>query len=264
VSNNQFSCAIPDEFCELSSIKLIDLKYNELTGSIPNMFHKLDDLDCFVVQGNSLTGELPKSLGYPAYIDCILTENNCEDESFGNFFTGQIAFQVIRKCDITICNSPPPPSRPSLPPLPPPPPPPEARETPPSPPPPPPESEPPCPPKPDYEYVDEAEYYLNFPSTSKAPAAVRRLAELARSIGIGSGPLAVGAGAVALVAVVALAVYGTALGRKDAAEATFEASTAGQPPKQQHDAAIEVGTPQVAPVVAGARHRRPSKEACEA
>jgi len=207
LAENELSCPIPDEFCNLASIMLIDLKENKLTGPIPDMFYNLDNLDCFVVQGNYLTGKLPKSIGYPAYVDCILTRyETCESGKITNTLEPPIEFRVLRKCDITICNSPPPPSRPNLPPLPPPPPPPEARETPPSPPPPPPESEPPCPPKPEYTYVsaeDFDDYFDGFKSGTR-----RTLAELVRALGVDESPVAAAVGGIiALVAVVAFVAF---------------------------------------------------------
>ncbi|CAN0900925.1 Receptor-like protein 56 [Linum grandiflorum] len=55
LANNNFSGEIPEEFGDLTTIRLMNLSHNELTGPIPSAFSSLDQMESLDISYNNLT-----------------------------------------------------------------------------------------------------------------------------------------------------------------------------------------------------------------
>ncbi|CAN0900917.1 Receptor-like protein 13 [Linum grandiflorum] len=62
LANNNFSGEIPEEFGDLTTIRLMNLSHNELTGPIPSAFSSLDQMESLDISYNNLTGSIPPQL----------------------------------------------------------------------------------------------------------------------------------------------------------------------------------------------------------
>ncbi|CAI0389502.1 unnamed protein product, partial [Linum tenue] len=62
LSGNNFTGEIPEEFGNLTSIKLLNLSHNALTGSIPSTFSKFEQIESLDLCYNNLTGSIPAQL----------------------------------------------------------------------------------------------------------------------------------------------------------------------------------------------------------
>ncbi|CAI0389631.1 unnamed protein product [Linum tenue] len=62
LSDNNFTGEIPEEFGNLTSIKLLNLSHNALTGSIPSTFSKFEQIESLDLCYNNLTGSIPAQL----------------------------------------------------------------------------------------------------------------------------------------------------------------------------------------------------------
>lgn len=59
---NKLSGKIPEEICELSRLKFLNLSDNNIRGLIPEKIGHLAKLQSFLLNGNSITGPVPSSL----------------------------------------------------------------------------------------------------------------------------------------------------------------------------------------------------------
>ncbi|MFS8014066.1 putative leucine-rich repeat-containing, plant-type, leucine-rich repeat domain superfamily [Helianthus anomalus] len=80
VSNNKLNGEIPPSICDLLSLLLLDLSFNNITGSIPPCLKK--SIEYFFVSNNRLNGEIPPSI-------CDMLSLRLLDLSFNNI-TGSI------------------------------------------------------------------------------------------------------------------------------------------------------------------------------
>ncbi|CAN1120335.1 Receptor-like protein 56 [Linum perenne] len=62
LANNNFNGEIPEEFGNLTTIKLLNLSCNDLTGSIPSTFSSLKQMESLDLSYNNLTGSIPPTL----------------------------------------------------------------------------------------------------------------------------------------------------------------------------------------------------------
>ncbi|KAK8602429.1 hypothetical protein V6N12_052236 [Hibiscus sabdariffa] len=83
---NRLSGQIPDEVGYCSSLRSLDLSFNELYGDIPFSISKLKQLELLDVRNNSLTGSIPQNIG-----NC--TAFQVLDLSY-NQLTGEIPFNI--------------------------------------------------------------------------------------------------------------------------------------------------------------------------
>ncbi|CAI0389498.1 unnamed protein product [Linum tenue] len=101
LSGNNFTGEIPEEFGNLTSIKLLNLSHNALTGSIPSTFSKFEQIESldlcynnltavFSVAYNNLSGRTPERVAQFATFN-----ENCYD---GNPFL--CGWPLPKKCTI--------------------------------------------------------------------------------------------------------------------------------------------------------------------
>ncbi|CAL1359274.1 unnamed protein product [Linum trigynum] len=62
LSDNNFTGEIPEEFGNLTSIRLLNLSHNALTGSIPSTFSNFEQIESLDLCHNNLTGPIPTQL----------------------------------------------------------------------------------------------------------------------------------------------------------------------------------------------------------
>ena len=77
----------------LSSLNLLDLSYNDLTGAVPPL-QPLSSLQTLQLQGNKFTGSLPQSAGFSS-----LTTANFQE----NQFTGTNPSMHCDECIVATC-----------------------------------------------------------------------------------------------------------------------------------------------------------------
>ncbi|KAL1803298.1 hypothetical protein ACET3Z_031945 [Daucus carota] len=61
LSNNKFSCDVPDLFRNLKGQKLLNLSYNELSGNIPQSFGDLESIEILDLSDKNISGTIPQS-----------------------------------------------------------------------------------------------------------------------------------------------------------------------------------------------------------
>ncbi|XP_056177541.1 receptor-like protein 49 [Syzygium oleosum] len=104
ISNNRLSGEISPLICNLTSIQMIDLSYNNLTGSLPQCLSNLSGtLEVMSLQSNNFIGKIPNLNGNSCALIMIdLSFNklhgplprslrNCDDLEFLNFGNNQIS-----------------------------------------------------------------------------------------------------------------------------------------------------------------------------
>ncbi|KAL3753052.1 hypothetical protein ACJRO7_000448 [Eucalyptus globulus] len=102
ISNNRLSGEISPLICNLSSIQMIDLSYNHLTGFLPQCLSNLSGtLEVMSLQSNNFIGKIPNLNGNCALVMIDLSCNkldgplprslrNCDNLEFLNFGNNQI------------------------------------------------------------------------------------------------------------------------------------------------------------------------------
>ncbi|KAI3424639.1 LRRNT_2 domain-containing protein [Psidium guajava] len=103
ISNNRLSGGISPLLCNLSSVRVIELSYNNLTGFIPQCLSNLSDtLEVMSLQSNNFIGKIPNLNGnFCALVMIDLSNNklhgplprslrNCHNLEFLNFGNNQI------------------------------------------------------------------------------------------------------------------------------------------------------------------------------
>ncbi|OAY69931.1 LRR receptor-like serine/threonine-protein kinase ERL2 [Ananas comosus] len=95
LSNNSFDGNVPVSLCESTSLLVLDISNNKLSGEIPPCLGMLQD-QLFVLDtmNNNLSGQIPASLGKQTDLSILNLRNNSFLRS--NAFLGSIPSEIVR------------------------------------------------------------------------------------------------------------------------------------------------------------------------
>ncbi|GLT81569.1 hypothetical protein SLE2022_000140 [Rubroshorea leprosula] len=61
VSDNMFNGEIPPQFCNMTSLQVLDLSHNNLSGMMPQCFGNLNSMSVLNLEGNNFCGRIPET-----------------------------------------------------------------------------------------------------------------------------------------------------------------------------------------------------------
>jgi Leucine-rich repeat (LRR) protein len=101
--SNEFSGYIPQQICQLSSLMVLDLANNSLTGTIPHCLHNITSMIFNNVSGSDQFGILNKYSRFPILVPLVAKGNNLDYQKYmhiidlsNNHLSGRIPLEVFR------------------------------------------------------------------------------------------------------------------------------------------------------------------------
>ncbi|KAI7726504.1 hypothetical protein M8C21_019018 [Ambrosia artemisiifolia] len=94
--NNLFNGSIPNSLCKRTSIEILDISNNRLSGKIPTCIGNLQKMRAMILSNNTLSGVIPSSIGMNSLLSWLHLD--------GNHLTGELPQEMANLRHLWVLN----------------------------------------------------------------------------------------------------------------------------------------------------------------